>query len=82
MIRAAVDRLIGTLGELDAEQAVYAATARRLADLLDGDDAPGYAMPPLARELRAAVAALTEGLRADQGVSEDDLDRLLRGGIG
>jgi hypothetical protein len=79
MIRSAVDRLVSELGQLSAEQEVHAAAARRLADLLDGGEAPAYALPAVARELRAALGALLGAPVISQGVDVGELDELLRG---
>lgn len=79
-IRDRVDALVASLGELSAERLVHAATALRIASVMEGDEAPLYALPGLARELRNAVAVLVgdtsqiaRGLRMD-----DALDEILR----
>ncbi|SNT63413.1 hypothetical protein SAMN05443665_11064 [Actinomadura meyerae] len=81
MITEAVERLISDMGDLSAEQAVHAASARRVARVMDGTApdgaAPMYAMPALARELRASVDALTGAAVLGQGVSVARLNELL-----
>lgn len=76
-----VNALVRSLGALDPEQAVHAAAARRIAEVMEGDEAPLYALPALARELRNAVATLTGGSSPlGQGLATDEaLDALLRG---
>lgn len=77
-----VDALVAGLGELTDEQLVHAAVARRIASFMDdGEVTPSYALGGLARELRAALAALTGSPQAAgvTVVTDDDLDRLLRG---
>lgn len=83
MIKPAVEKLVESLGELSAEQEVHAAAARRLAAVMDGDteQAPLYALPALARELRNAVAALGGAPVLGQGVDLGDLDDLFRGSL-
>ncbi|WFE44274.1 hypothetical protein [Verrucosispora sp. WMMD1129] len=76
-----VNELVDSLGELSPEQQVHAATARRIAAVMEGDEAPLYALAGLARELRNAIAALSGDPVPVEPValSDDDLDRLLRG---
>ncbi|GAA3215584.1 hypothetical protein [Actinocorallia longicatena] len=79
MISDAVDRLVGSLGDLSPEQEVHAATARRLAAVMDGqsEQAPLYALPGFARELRNAVAALEGAPVPGQGVDMTELDAVM-----
>lgn len=80
MIKPAVEQLVESLGELSAEQAVHAAAARRLAAVMDGEgeSAPLYALPALARELRNAVAALVGSPVVGQGIDMTELDAFMR----
>lgn len=78
MIRPAIDRLVDDLGDLSPEQAVHAASAGRLADAMDDEETAPYVLPNLARELRAAVAALSGAPVIGQGVDMGDLDDVLR----
>jgi hypothetical protein len=71
-IRATVSALVRSLGELSAEQAVLAETARQLAAVMDRDSA-SYALPGMSRELRAVITELTTAPGA-RGLVDDDLD--------
>ena len=68
--------LIRSLGELSAEQAVLAETARRLAAAMDRDSA-SYPLPGMSRELRAVITELTTAPGA-RGLVDDELDVELR----
>lgn len=78
-IRKTIDDLVADLGDLSPEQAVHAASAYRLADALDDKETAAYVLPNLARELRNAVAAMEGAPVPGQGISEADLEALLRG---
>lgn len=79
-ITTSVSALVRSLGDLTPEQQVYAATAKRLAELLDAPDAAPYTVSSMVRELRSVVAALKgDRLPPSAGVPDDEFDALVRG---
>ncbi len=74
--RESVDALIASRGDLSVEQAVWAATARALADAIDASDAPSAVrvLPSLVRQLGDVVGRLTDAQVDAQRLLEDAFD--------
>ena len=77
-IATAVRTLVEQL-HLSAEGEVLAAQAQALADHLDDGSIPPYATPAAHRELRALVEQLVAAPGVGSGVSDAELEALLRG---
>ncbi|MCC5946907.1 MAG: hypothetical protein JJT89_00500 [Nitriliruptoraceae bacterium] len=78
-IATAVRRLIKATS-LGTEAQVLASQAVMLAKHLDDGEIPAYATPAAHRELRALVEQIGGAPGAEAGVTDAELDELLRGG--